>query len=528
MNEEYDYVVVGAGAAGCVLASRLTEDPSVQVLLLEAGAMDTNPAIAQPLAWGGFLKSSYDWDYHTDPVPGLDGRTLAVPRGKVVGGSTTINGMFYLRGGRADYDGWAADGATGWAYDDVLPYFIKSEDNERGASEFHGAAGPLGVSDTHCHHPLSDVFMEAAGQAGVARNRDVNGASQDGVGDYQFTQRNGRRDSAATAYLHPALDRPNLHLLTEAQALGLDFAGHRVVGVSALRHGRVEAHRASREVVLAAGAIQSPQLLLVSGIGPADELRLLGIEVRHDLPVGRGLQEHLTVLVSHRTDQPSLLRAFTPENTALWEEHGTGPLTSGGCDAGGFLRSSSDVQDPDWQVFGAPILFDWLKPPAEDGISIMGYQTKPTSSGALTLRTADPLTKPRISYGSLATEHDRTVICNGIRRMLEITKQPAYEAVTTGEAVVPASEADEDVLAFARSTGQNAHHPVGGCGIGRVVDPELRVFGVEGLRVVDASIMPSIVRGNTMAPAIMIGEKGADLIQGRTLPRATVAASRVT
>ncbi len=513
-SKSFDYVIVGAGGAGCVLAARLTEQADVRVLLVEAGTMDSNPAVAQPFAWGGFLKSDYDWDYDTDPEAGLDARALVVPRGKVVGGSTTINGMLYLRGSREDYDGWAADGAEGWSYDEVLPYFIRSEDNDRGADEFHGAGGPLGVSDNRCRHHLSDIFMEAAGQAGIPQNPDVNGATQEGVGFYQFTQRDGRRSSTATAFLHPALDRPNLELLTEAQVLGLAFDGDRAAGVTVLRHGEVTEYRAEREVLLCAGSIQSPQLLLLSGIGPADELRAQGIAVRADLPVGRGLQDHLTVLISHTSEEESLIRAFTPENIALWQQEGRGPMTTGGCDSGGFIRTSPEVEHANWQIFGMPMLYDWLKPPDRDGISVVGYQSKPTSAGALTLRTPDPLTKPRISYRSLDTAHDRAVVCDGIRRMLEITEQPAYRAVTTGTWLAPDSESDADILAFARATTQSSHHPVGGCGIGSVVDPELRVIGVDGLRVVDASVMPSIVRGNTMAPTIMIAEKGADLLRG--------------
>ena len=321
----YDYVIVGAGSAGCVLAARLSEDPSVKVALLEAGGQDSRPEIAIPAAFPILLKSSVDWDLYGEPEPGLGGRRLYLPRGKVLGGSGSINAMIYLRGNRADYDEWAAGGAEGWSYDEVLPYFKRSEDNERGEDAFHGVGGPLSVSDSRSMTPLIETMLEASELAGLDYNPDFNGARQEGVGRFQSTQRNGRRHSTAAAFLHPAEDRPNLDVITDAMALRILFEGTRAVGVEVARDGKVEEIRAEREVILSAGSYQSPVLLMLSGIGPAEDLAPFGMEVRENLPVGHNLQDHCMCQLNYETDEPSMFGIFTPENFALLESEGRGP-----------------------------------------------------------------------------------------------------------------------------------------------------------------------------------------------------------
>jgi choline dehydrogenase len=506
----YDYIVVGTGAAGSVMASRLAEDPDVRVLSLEAGPVDSSPLIDMPLAHAQMFKSRHDWDFATEFEPGLNGRSIYLAQGRVVGGSTSLNGMVYTRGSRADYDEWAASGATGWGYNDVLPYFRKAEDNERGADTYHGVGGPLTVSENRSRHPLAAAFLEAAWEAGIPKNSDVNGASQDGVDWHQVTQRNGQRCSAATAYLHPALVRPNLELYTETPALNLVFDRGRVIGVDVWRNGQVERLRAEREVILSAGTYQSAVLLMVSGIGPADHLAALGIDVVQDLPVGYNLQDHSMTCIVYRTNAPSLLGAFTVNNVERYEREGRGPLTSGSGEAGGFIRAEESSAEPDFQVVGLPALFDNWSEVTAHGVSIAGWPTKPTSRGMLRLRAPDALTKPRILHNYQTTEHDRRVTAAAIRRMLEIASQPPFKAVTTSPFAVPESTSDADVLSFSRANCTTAWHPVGTCAMGQVVDPELRVFGVDGLRVVDASVMPSVPRGNTTAPTIMLAEKAAD------------------
>ena len=339
MSEQFDYVVVGAGSAGCVLAARLSEDPDVRVALLEAGGEDTQPEIHVPAAFPALFKSNLDWDLLGEREPGLDNRRLYLPRGKMLGGCSSINAMIYVRGNRADYDAWAAAGHVGWSYDEVLPYFKRSEHNERGESAYHGADGPMAVSESRSMHPLVDTMLEAARQAGHEHNPDFNGARQEGVGRFQLTQREGMRCSTADAFLRPAADRENLEVVTRAMALRIAFEGSRAVGVEISRDGRVQTIRAEREVLLAAGAYQSPVLLMLSGIGPEDQLAPLGIEIREALPVGHGLQDHCMAQVNYLTDEPSLFMATTPENFALLQNEGRGPLTSNIPEAAGFFRA---------------------------------------------------------------------------------------------------------------------------------------------------------------------------------------------
>jgi choline dehydrogenase len=513
----YDYVIAGAGSAGCVLAARLTEDPDVRVLVVEAGLPDTDPMIHASPVWPTLWLSRYDWAYFSEPEPALRGRKVFLPRGKVVGGSSSINAMIYMRGNKADYDGWAAGGATGWSYADVLPYFRKSEDNERGENEYHGVGGPLRVCDPHYRHPVMEAMLEAGIQAGHPFNEDLTGASQDGMGLYQSTQRDGMRCSAADAYLHPALSRPNLELLTGALVNRLLLDGTSVRGLEVDVAGEPREIRAEREVILSAGTYNTPQLLMLSGIGrPAD---LAPFEIPHliDLPVGENLQDHLLVQLAYLTDVPSLIAANTPENQVLLEKDGSGMLGSNGAEMGGFLRSRPGLAAPDIQIHGAPVLFTehGLGTPYDHGYSVGPTLLTPTSRGKVSLRTAMPGTAPRILHNHFGTEEDRQAMLAGLRMVLDITNRSVVRAYQRGEPVnVPASDSDADLLAWLEREVFSVFHPVGTCAIGSVVDPELRVYGVENLRVVDASVMPTIVRGNTNAPTIMIAEKAADLIKG--------------
>ncbi len=515
---QFDYVVVGAGSAGCVLAARLSEDPDVRVALLEAGDEDTQPEIHVPAAFPALFKSSLDWDLLGEQEPGLDNRRLYLPRGKMLGGCSSINAMIYVRGNRADYDGWAAAGHEGWGYDDVLPYFKRSEDNERGEDAYHGAGGPMAVSESRSMHPLVDTMLQAARQAGHEANPDFNGVRQEGVGRFQLTQREGLRCSTADAFLRPALGRDNLTVLTRAMALRILFDGSRAVGVEISRDGQVVEVRAEREVLLAAGTYQSPTLLMLSGIGPEDQLQPLAIEMRSDLPVGHGLQDHCMAQVNYLTDEPSLFMAVTPENFALLEAEGRGPLSSNIPEAAGFFRTRAGLDAPDVEFHFAPSLFfdEGLTAPADHGYCFGPVVIKPTSRGRVMLRAPLPDSKPRVLCNFLTSEEDKASMLAGLRMALEIAAQAPLKAVEREPFSVPASDSDEDLMAFARRAGQSVYHPTSTCAIGSVVDSELRVYGFEGLRVVDASVMPDITRGNTNAPTIMIAERAADLIRAGT------------
>jgi choline dehydrogenase len=511
----YDYVIVGAGSAGAVLAARLSEDPEVSVCLLEAGGEDTDIEIHVPAAFGALFKGRRDWDLSTDPEPHLDGRRCYLPRAKVLGGCSSMNAMVYIRGNRADYDEWAAMGAEGWGYDDVLPYFKRSEDNERGEDLFHGTGGPLPVRESRSMHPLATAFVEAAKQAGHEENPDFNGARQEGVGRYQTTQQDGMRASTAAAFLHPVEDRPNLTILTDAFVTEVILDGDRAVGVR-VDHPEREEVRAGREVILSAGAYQSPQLLMLSGIGPAEQLSLLGLDVVADLPVGDGLQDHCMTLINWTTDVESLMTAMNDDNVELLGGEGRGPLSSNIAEAGGFMRTRPGLEGPDCQFHCAPAPFyeEGLGVPTEHAFAFGPGVVKPTSRGSVTLRGPSPYSKPRILHNYLATDEDRRTILAGMRMAMEIAAQPALQAVITGPFRAPASDAsDDELMDFVRANTMTIYHPTSTAAIGRVVDPRLRVYGIEGLRVVDASVMPTIVRGNTNAPVIMIAEKAADLIR---------------
>jgi choline dehydrogenase-like flavoprotein len=529
VGESVDYLVVGGGSAGCVLAARLSEDPAVQVALLEAGPTDTSVLIHCPAGLALLARTGQaNWAFETEPQAGLNGRRGYQPRGKVLGGSSSINAMIYTRGHRSDYDRWAAEGNSGWSWDEVLPYFRRAEHNERGADAFHGADGPLNVMDLRSPHRFGPVFVQAGQQAGYSDNRDFNGATQDGVGLYQVTHRNGERFSAARAYLAPNRARPNLRVITSAHATRVLFEGRRAVGV-AYRQGGVEhVLRARAEVILSAGALLSPQLLMLSGIGPAAELQAHGIPVVHDLPgVGGNLQDHVDV--TQVVDAPHLTDLFglsargvanAVKGILEWRRHRTGPMTTNFAEAGGFIRSAPQEPVPDLQLhFVIGKLVDHgRKTVFGHGYSCHVCLLRPRSRGSVTLRSADPLAPPRIDPQFLSDPDDVQRLVRGFRAMRDILAQPALAGYRGRE--LPDSAAattDAQIEAYIRAHADTIYHPVGTCRMGSgplaVVDAQLRVRGVQGLRVVDASIMPSIVGGNTNAPTIMIGEKAADLVQ---------------
>ena len=512
----YDYAIIGAGSAGCVLAARLSEDPEVSVVLLEAGGADSADEIHLPIAWSELFKGPFDWDLDSEPEPGLNGRRIYLPRGKVLGGSSSINAMIYVRGHRADYDGWAAGGATGWAYDDVLPYFRRSEDNERGVDQYHGTGGPLAVSDGRSSHALSQAFLDAAIQAGYSQNRDFNGADQQGVGFFQLNQRDGLRCSTAAAFLAPALGRPNLTVISDALADQVTFSGGRASGVTFSRAGAQSTVIADREVILSAGSYETPKLLMLSGIGPGDALRSFGLNVRADLPVGQGLQDHLLVFINYATDVESLMSAGTAEDVELLEREGRGALTSNLAEAGGFVHTRDGLTAPDSELVIAPVMSyqENLGAPTAHALALGPSVLAPSSRGQVALRSLNPATAPRIQHNYLQTEEDRACIAAGLRIALDIAAQPALRDIITGPLEIPKSDSESDLLAFARNAGLTFYHPTSSCSIGMVVDPELRVIGVDGLRVIDASVMPTIIRGNTHAATVMIAERGADLVRG--------------
>jgi choline dehydrogenase-like flavoprotein len=524
-----DYVIVGGGSAGCVLAARLSEDPQVQVALLEAGPTDSSVLIHCPAGLAVLARNGQaNWGFETVPQPGLQGRRGYQPRGKVLGGSSSVNAMIYARGHHTDYDRWDAEGNAGWSWDDVLPYFRKSEHNERGADAFHGAAGPLNVMDLRSPHSFGAVFVEAAKQAGYPENQDFNGADQEGVGLYQVTHKNGERCSAAKAYLTPHLHRPNLHVVTGARATRVLLEGRQAVGVAYRQDGRNHELRARQEVLLSAGALLSPQLLMLSGIGPADQLRQHGIEVAHHLPgVGQNLHDHVDVVqvvdAPHQTDLfglslPGLVNVV--KGIFEWRKQRSGLLTSNFAEAGGFIRSAPEEAIPDLQLhFVIGKLVDHgRKTVFGHGYSCHVCLLRPRSRGALTLASADPLAAPRIDPNFLAEPDDVRRLVRGFKVMRNILQQPALAGFRGRELASSAQARDDAAIeAFVRGHADTIYHPVGTCRMGQgpmdVVDAQLRVRDIGGLRVVDASVMPSIVGGNTNAPVIMIGEKAADLVK---------------
>lgn len=528
----YDYVIVGAGSAGCVLANRLTEDPDVSVLLLEAGPPDSADLIHIPAAFSALFRTRYDWDHSTAYEPGCDDRRIYLPRGHMLGGSSSINAMVYIRGNRLDYDEWRDElGCAGWGYDDLLPYFKRSEDNERGADEYHGTGGPLAVSDGRSGMAMTEAFLEAAQAVGLEPNDDFNGDHQEGIGRYQLTQRNGARASTAVAYLHPVLDRPNLTVETNVYALKLLFDGARAVGVVGQRLEDLLEFRAEREVIVAGGTYNSPQLLMLSGIGRPDELELLQVPVVAEAPeIGFNLQDHPNTGASFSIKgDGSLFGALNDDNLALFQQ-GTGPLCSNIAEAGGFVRTRDGLDAPDIQFHFAPAIYsaEGLVPAQEHGLALGGCVLKPKSRGYVAIASPDPTAKPIIVHNYLTEQADVDSALAGLRMTMEILRTAPLSDHIDQPASAPEGDSDEALLAHMRRNAFTLYHPVGTCRMGgdegSVVDPELRVRGTEGLRVVDASVMPTVPRGNTNAPVIALAERAADLIRGRAPAREGEAA----
>ncbi|MBK8015570.1 MAG: choline dehydrogenase [Betaproteobacteria bacterium] len=525
---DYDYIIIGAGSSGCVLANRLTEDGSTSVLLLEAGPRDTNPWIHVPLGYGKlFATPSVNWMYQSAPEPELKDRRVFTPRGKVLGGCSSINGLVHVRGQREDFDEWARLGNRGWSFADVLPYFRRSEDFDGGSDEFHGTGGPLSVSELPDRHELCDAFIASGGSLGIARNDDFNGREQEGIGYYHTSARRGRRASCAVAYLHPVRNRSNLHIRPESHVRRIVFENRRAAGVEFVQSGAVQTARAAREVILSAGSFNSPQLLQLSGVGPAGTLRGLGIPVVQDLPgVGEGLQDHFYVRTVWKCARPITI------NDALRTPLGKlrsglryvlsrrGPLTVSAGYAGAFVRTRPDVPRPDIQLYFINFSTDRMGTGLHPfpGFTVSMSPLRPEARGYVRLQTADPMQPPVIRYHYLGTEGDRRTVVDGLKLVRRlVTSAPLSDYVLAEHAPGREVETDDQWLDYARGVGGTVYHPTSTCRMGSdplaVVDERLRVRGLAGLRVVDASIMPNVVSGNSNAACVMIAEKAADMIR---------------
>ena len=527
-SNSYDYIIVGAGSAGCVLANRLSANNSVRVLLIEAGPRDSRREVSIPAAWVSLFKSELDWHYETAPEQQFDGRKIYWPRGKTLGGSSSTNAQIYLRGARVDFDEWAANGASGWSYDEILPYFRKAEKNERGENEFHGGDGPLCVSNVRDPNPLSEAFLRSAVSLGIPGNPDFNANDLEGVGYCQFTQKDGRRCSTSTAYLTPARNRHNLDVWTDTHVTGILFNARQATSVACRRGGIELKIEATREIIISCGAVNSPVLLMQSGIGPTQLLRDNEIELVQPLEgVGQNLQDHPIVPVRFLTNSPvSLLKAKSLNNLARYLLLRRGMLCGSGVDVLAHVRTRTDLPAADLQLLLMAVLWldQGLGKPTEHGFTIGAAALKPASRGAIKLKSKDPLGPPIIqpNYCSDEAGEDMRVLIEGIRRAREIVASAEFASLAGAE-VAPGADvkSDEDLAAYVRQNAQTYFHPVGTCKMGEdemaVVDPQLRVRGVERLRVVDASVMPAIPRANTNAATIMIAEKAADLITSASL-----------
>jgi choline dehydrogenase len=524
--ERYTYIVAGAGAAGCVVANRLSADPSHRVLLLEAGPPDRSPLIHMPIGFTKLTSPKVNWRFETVPQRHLNNRPMYYPQGRTLGGSTSINAMIYIRGHRNDYDAWRDLGNKGWGYDDVLPYFRMSENNERFADRYHGSGGPMNVAEQLMHNPLTKAFVRAGQELGLPYNHDFNGAEQDGIGYYDVTQRDARRESTATGYLKPVRKRPNLDVVTGATATRVLMSSDRAIGLEYLHGKQRKTVYVDGEVILSGGAVNSPKLLLLSGVGPAAELRDLGVEVTHDLPgVGKNFQDHMDVYLTAETAPVSYNEEDRPDRAL---RHGfqylafkTGPITACVAEAGAFFRSGDAVSSPDIQIHCLPayVIDHGRQRVKGHGVTINTCNLRPRSIGRVTLQSADPLAPPAIDPNYLADPYDWDISMTAFERGRDLLNTRAYAPLIKKEHM-PGQDvrSKDEIRAYIRQWSKTDYHPVGSCKMGddemAVVDTELRVRGVDGLRVIDASIMPTLISGNTQAPSIMIGEKGAAHILG--------------
>jgi choline dehydrogenase len=522
MSERYDYVIVGAGSAGCAAAAALSQDPDVSVAVVEAGPPARGRLFEIPRLFGLQLKTTFDWDFQTEPEPALGGRRCYLPRGRVLGGTSSMNTQLYVRGNRADYDSWRDDlGLEGWGYDDVLPVFRRQEDNERGEDGYHGVGGPLRVSNARSVDPLLLAWIEAALEAGHSPTPDFNGECQDGVGVYQLTQRDGLRWSSAKAFLEPAAERSNVTVHPLTQALGIRWDGDRAVGLDVDSAGNARTIGVDRELIVCAGAYLSPHLLLLSGVGPADELRDVGIAPVLDLPdVGRNLRDHPGCFISLTSLTSERPRVDTAADEELLRREGRGPMTWS--EVGAFLRSAPEAEVPDLQFHGALGLVkeEGLSAGLDPGIGFGPYVCRTVATGSVQLRSAVPYAKPRIRHNYLTDPSDHALLRTGVRMAMDIARQPALRdhvedldsAARAG--LAPETDTDEAIDEFMRANAFSFYHPSGSCALGKVVDNELRVHGLANVRVADASVIPTGLTGNLNAPAIMIGERVGNFIQG--------------
>ena len=527
-DAEFDVIVAGGGSSGCALAGRLSEDPALRVCLLEAGGEGRNILVRAPIGASAMLPTKIgNWAYETLPQKGLNGRKGYMPRGKMLGGSSGINAMIYIRGHHADYDHWAELGCDGWGWSDVLPYFRKSENNEAHHDALHGQGGPLNVANLRSDNPYQQVFLDAARQAQFRINEDFNGAEQEGLGLYQVTQKDGERWTAARAYIHPHMGhRPNLVVETGAQTTRVLFDGKRAVGVEFRQGGALRRLRARREVVLSAGAINSPQILLLSGVGPAQDLQAQGIDVVHDLPgVGANLQDHPDFIFGYQINDTDLVGLSLKgslrmiKEIARWRKEGRGMVASNFAEAGGFLKTRPDLPLPDVQLhFVVAVVDDHArKQHLGHGYSCHVCLLRPKSVGSLKLASADPFAAPLIDPAFLEHPDDLETMVAGYKLTRRLLDAPPFASLGAKDMWTSGVRSDDDIRAILRARVDTVYHPVGTCKMGKdsmaVVDPRLRVYGIEGLRVVDASIMPGLIGGNTNAPAMMIGEKAADMMR---------------